>query len=177
MTIIGRTWVLGGDRGAVRVEDVYDTGIEDLWEACTAPERLARWMAQVSGDLRVGGTVRAVFASTWSGPVRIEVCDSPHHLLLTAGPGTGDETVIEAWLTAEGPRTRLRVEERGLPIGGLHSYGAGWQAHLEDLGASLAHGGAVHPDGWTDRTPAGRWRERWTALTPAYRDVAVADVR
>ncbi len=43
-------------RGAVRVEDVYDTDIDDLWEACTTPERLARWMAELSGDLRVGGT-------------------------------------------------------------------------------------------------------------------------
>ena len=75
-------------RGAVRVEDVYDTDIDDLWEACTTPERLARWIATVSGDLRVGGTIHAVFTSTWTGPGRIEVCEAPHHLLLTMEPGT-----------------------------------------------------------------------------------------
>jgi uncharacterized protein YndB with AHSA1/START domain len=28
--------------GTVRVEDVYDTDVDDLWQACTTPERLAR---------------------------------------------------------------------------------------------------------------------------------------
>jgi uncharacterized protein YndB with AHSA1/START domain len=51
--IIGTMRSLDRTRGAVRVEDVYDTDIDDLWEACTNPERLARWIAKVSGDLRV----------------------------------------------------------------------------------------------------------------------------
>lgn len=103
MRIIGTMRALDETRGAVRVEDVYDTDIQDLWEACTTPGRLARWIAEVSGDLREGGMVHAVFTSTWSGPARIEVCDAPHHLLLTTEPGTDDESQIEAWLTAEGP--------------------------------------------------------------------------
>jgi uncharacterized protein YndB with AHSA1/START domain len=163
---------LDDTRGAVRVEDVYDTDIDDLWQACTVPERLARWMAEVSGDLREGGTVHAVFTSTWSGPALIEVCEAPHHLLLTSEPGTDDEGQVEAWLTAEGPRTRLVVEERGLPVGSLHFHGAGWQAHLEDLGRSLAVDGPVHPGGWSEQTPAAGWHERWTELTPAYQDLA-----
>ena len=57
MKITGTMRALDDTRGAVRVEDVYDTDIHDLWEACTNPERLARWIAEVSGDLRVGGTV------------------------------------------------------------------------------------------------------------------------
>ncbi len=160
-------------RGVVRVEDVYDTDIDDLWEACTTPERLARWVAQVSGDLRVGGTVQAVFTSTWSGPGRIDVCDAPHHLLLTMQAGTDEETVIEAWLTAEGSRTRLVVEERGLPLGELHFHGAGWQVHLEDLGRSLVSGAPVHPDGWSSEAPSPAWKDRWTALTPAYQGETV----
>ena len=103
MKITGTMRALDETRGAVRVEDVYDTDIEDLWEACTTPERLARWIAEVAGDLREGGTVEAVFTSTWTGPARIEVCDAPHHLLLTMEPGTDDESQIEAWLTARGP--------------------------------------------------------------------------
>jgi uncharacterized protein YndB with AHSA1/START domain len=171
--ITGTMRELDDDRGAVRVEDVYDTDIDDLWEACTAPERLARWIAETSGDLRVGGTVHAVFTSTWTGPMRIEVCEAPHHLLLTSEPGADDETQIEAWLTAEGPRTRLVVEERGLPVGQVHFYGAGWQAHLEDLARSLVSEGPVHADGWSQQTAASAWRERWTELTPAYQDSAV----
>lgn len=174
MRITGTVRALDETRGAVRVEDVYDTDINDLWKACTTPERLARWIAMVTGDdLRLGGTVHAVFASTWSGSVRIEVCDAPVHLLVTTEAGTDDEAQIEAWLSAEGPKTRLVVEERGLPVGQLHFFGAGWQVHLEDLAHSLASDGPVHADGWSEQAPAPAWHARWTELTPAYRDPAV----
>jgi uncharacterized protein YndB with AHSA1/START domain len=173
MRIIGTMRALDDTRGAVRVEDVYDTDIEDLWEACTTPERLARWIAQVSGDLREGGMVHAVFTSTWSGPARIEVCDAPHHLLLTTEPGTDDESQLEAWLTVEGSRTKLVVEERGLPVDSLHFHGAGWQVHLEDLRRSLAGDGPAHAGGWSEQTPASGWHARWTELTPTYQGAAV----
>lgn len=175
MNIIGSMRALDGSTGAVRVEDVYDTDIEDLWQACTSPERLARWIAEVSGDLAVGGTAQATFTSTSSGPVRIESCDAPHHLLVTMEPGGADETQLEAWLTAEGPRTRLVVEERGLPVGKLHFYGAGWQVHLEDLRRSLDSGASAHPDGWSAEVAAPAWRQRWVELTPVYEETPVTD--
>ena len=31
-------------KGIVRVEDRFDTDIDDLWSALTDPHRLARWM-------------------------------------------------------------------------------------------------------------------------------------
>jgi len=164
---------LDDTRGAVRVEDIYDTDIDDLWQALTTPERLARWIAEVSGDLRVGGKVNAVFTSTWTGPTRIDACDAPHHLLLTTEPESDDKTEIEAWLVAEGPRTRLVVEERGVPIPQLHYYGAGWQVHLEDLARSLVGDGSVHPGGWSEQKAAQGWHERWTTLTPKYQDTTV----
>src|SRR5215471_17903165 len=45
-------------KGIVRMEDRFDTDIDDLWSAITEPSRLARWYAQVDGDLRPGGEVR-----------------------------------------------------------------------------------------------------------------------
>ena len=173
MKITGTMRALDRTRGAVRVEDVYDTDIQDLWEACTTPERLRRWIAEVSGDLREGGTINAVFTSTWSGPARIEVCDSPHHLVLTTEPGTAEESVIELWLTAEGSRSRLVVEERGLPVDALPFHGAGWQVHLEDLARSIASDGPAHVGGWSEQAPAAAWHARWTELTPEYQDAAV----
>jgi uncharacterized protein YndB with AHSA1/START domain len=161
MTTMGTMRALDDERGAVRVEDVYDTDIGDLWEACTTPKRLARWIAEVSGDVRLGGTVHASFTSTWTGPARIEICDRPHHLLLTMEPGTDDETELEAWLAEDGDRTRLVVEERGLPLDRLHFHGAGWQAHLEDLGRSLAG-------------ESSAWKARWSELAPVYEARAIA---
>jgi uncharacterized protein YndB with AHSA1/START domain len=33
----------------------YDTTVEDLWDALTTPQRLARWFTPVEGDLVLGG--------------------------------------------------------------------------------------------------------------------------
>ncbi len=173
MTTTATMHALDETRGAVRVEDLYDTSIGDLWEACTTPERLARWLARVDGDLQAGGTVHVVFTSTWTGPMRVEVCDAPHHLLLTTEPGTDDEGQIEAWLTEEGDRTRLVVEERGLPIAALPFHASGWRVHLEDLGRSLEAGGPVHPEGWSSEAGAPGWKQRWDGLRPAYQQTEI----
>jgi uncharacterized protein YndB with AHSA1/START domain len=148
-------------KGVVRIEDRYDTDIDDLWSAVTDPPRLARWIAEVDGDLRVGGEFRARFTSGWEGTGRVEACDPPRRLLvLTAETGEPDEDVIEATLTADGDQTILVIEAQGLPIEYLAAHGAGWQVHVEDLAAHLA----------------GRERcdikARWNELIPAYQDLA-----
>jgi uncharacterized protein YndB with AHSA1/START domain len=158
--IIGSLRRLEDGRGAVTMEDFFDTGIDDLWSAVTDPDRLARWLASVDGELRVGGRIHAKFTSTYEGPGRIDVCDAPRQLRVTFEPGTTDETVMEANLTPVGDRTRLIIEERGLPLEDVSGHGAGWQAHVEDLAAHLA-----------GREP-GEWRERWIELTPAYKALA-----
>ena len=160
--VLGTMRRLDAEKGAVRVEDVYDTDIDDLWSAITEPERLSRWIATVDGDLRVGGAIKARFTSTWEGPGRIDVCDRPHRLLLTMEPGSEDEGEIEAVLTAEGARTRMVIEERGLPIDRLYLHGAGWQAHVEDLAALIAN------------REVRDWKTRWQALIPAYRTLGGA---
>lgn len=168
MKTIATTRKLDETRGAVRVEDVYDTGIDDLWEACTDPERLARWIAEVSGELREGGTIHATYTSTATGSSRIQTCEPPHHLLLIDEDGDGAGGQTEAWLTAEGPKTRLVVEQRGLPADKLHFYCAGWQAHLEDLATTLSTGEPVHPAGWSDQRPAAAFDARFGELIPVY---------
>lgn len=158
------TSTLPDGRGAVHVDELHDTDVEDLWQACTDPERLARWIAVVTGDLRPGSTVTTVWSSSWTGTVRIEVCDRPHHLLLTTQPGTDEEGSIEVRLTAEGDRTRLVIDDRGVPADELPFHGAGWQVHVEDLAAALRTAQPVHPEGWSSQAPAPRWIERWRSL-------------
>jgi uncharacterized protein YndB with AHSA1/START domain len=148
-------------KGVVRMEGHYATDIDDLWSALTDPERLARWVAEVEGDLRLGGEFTARFTSSWEGPGRVDECEPPRRLLVTMSPGQEDETVIEASLVAEGGGTRLGLEERGYPLDDLAAYGAGWQAHVEDLATYLA-----------GRSP-GEWRTRWAELAPAYREMPV----
>jgi uncharacterized protein YndB with AHSA1/START domain len=146
--------------GVVRMEGRYDTDIDDLWSALTEPERLARWIVEVAGDLQVGGEFSASFTSSWEGVGRIDVCERPNRLLVTMSPGTADETVIEAELNGDGEQTMLVIEERGLPLDVYADHGAGWQAHVEDLDTHLAG---------RERTD---WQARWTELMPSYREQA-----
>lgn len=152
-------------KGVVRVEDHFDTDIDDLWSALTDPDRLARWMGEVEGDLRLGGEFQArFFASGWEGTGRVEACEPPRRLLLlTRQPGDPDEQVMEITLAADGDQTILVWEERGMPLDQLAAYGGGVQVHVEDLAAYLAG---------RERCEAGA---RWKELFPAYQALA-ADV-
>jgi uncharacterized protein YndB with AHSA1/START domain len=151
-------------KGIVRMEDRFDTDIDDLWLAITDPRRLARWIAEVEGDLRLGGEFRARFTSEWEGTGRVQACEPPRHLLVvTKQVNSAEENAIEATLTADGDQTILVIEERGMPIEHLPDYGAGWQVHVEDLGAYLV--GRERCD----------IRARWEEIRPAYEEIA-ADV-
>ena len=131
-----------GGKGVVRMEDRYDTDIDDLWSAITDPARLARWYGEAEGDLRLGGVFRLrVFASGWEGSRRVEACEPPRRLLLVGKEqDEPDELVTEVTLTPDGDQTILVVEERGMPLEYLAGYGAGVQIHVEDLAAYLAGG-------------------------------------
>jgi uncharacterized protein YndB with AHSA1/START domain len=152
----------GDGKGVVRMEDRFDTNIDDLWSALTDPGRLARWLGEFEGDLRLGGNFRArFFASGWEGTGRVEACEPPRHLLvMTKDDGQADEHAVEATLTADGDRTILILEERGMPVNLLAAYGAGIQVHIEDLAAHIAG---------RERCDA---EARWVELQPAYEALA-----
>jgi uncharacterized protein YndB with AHSA1/START domain len=159
--------------GVVRVEDRYDTTIDDLWEALTDPGRLARWYGQVEGDLRRGGEFRTYIAGNdIESTGRVEACEPPRRLLLTTreteesyqrGQGVPPyDGAIEVTLTPEGDHTILLIEVRGMPLDNIAFYGAGWQIHAEHLAAYLA--GLEYGD-----TEA-----RWEELVPPYRELAAS---
>src|SRR6266478_3652324 len=63
-------------KGVVRMEDRFDTDIDDVWSALTDPRRLARWLGEVEGNLRLGGEFRArVLASGAEGAGRVDACE------------------------------------------------------------------------------------------------------
>ena len=160
-------------KGVVRIEDRYDTDVDDLWAALTDPGRLARWYGQVEGDLRPGGEFRLYIESAdLEGTGRVEACEPPRRLLVTTretdeswrkgrGAPPYDE-VIEATLTADGDQTVLVIEVRGMPLDRVAFYGAGWQIHAENLAAYLAG------------RERGDSEARWGELVPPYQDLAAA---
>ena len=150
--------------GIVRLEDRFATDIDDLWSALTEPRRLARWIAEVDGDLRPGGEFHRVSADGESTG-RVDACEPPRRLLVTLRdsdprPGQPEQTEIEATLTADGDGTILVVEERGLPVPLLPAYGAGVQIHMENLADHIAG------------RERGDDEARWGELLPAYTALA-----
>ena len=170
MNILGRLALADG-KGLVRLEDRYDTDIDDLWSALTDPARLARWYGKVEGDLRPGGTFTVYLESAdLEGICRVDACEPPQRLRYTSresdesaargnGPAPFEQTV-DVTLTPDGAQTLLAVEVRGLPIDKLEYFGAGWQLHVENLAGYL-----------TGREPDD---SRWAILVPAYQEQASA---
>ena len=159
--------------GVVRMEDRFDTDIDDVWSAVTDPSRLARWYGQVEGELRPGGEFRLYLESDdVESTGRVEACEPPRRLLVTTretdeswrkgrGAPPFDES-IEATLTADGNQTVLVIEVQGMPLDKIAFYGAGWQIHAENLAAYLAG------------RERGDSEARWNELVPPYQDLAAS---
>jgi uncharacterized protein YndB with AHSA1/START domain len=155
--ILGSLRSAADGTGIVRMEDRFDTAIDEVWSALTDPVRLGRWIGEVDGDLRLGGEFhRRFFASGSEGSGRVDACEPRRRLQVTLDPGQPDEGVIEVMLAVDGEGTVLVWEERGLPLDKLAAYGAGTQIHVEDLAAHLA-----------GREPSDA-DVRWGQLQPAY---------
>ncbi len=88
--------IAAGDARVAVFTRTYETSVEDLWDACTNPERLRRWYTTVDGDLRLGGT----FNQHNMGSGTIEACQAPHSLKLSLGDGV-DEIALSL---SAGPR-------------------------------------------------------------------------
>jgi uncharacterized protein YndB with AHSA1/START domain len=157
--------------GVVRIEDRYDTPIDDLWAAITDPDRLARWYGEVEGNLRPGGEFRVYLeANDIESAGRVGVCEPPRRLLVTTretdesyrkGQGAPPfDAVTELTLTAEGDQTLLAIEIQGMPLDKIAYYGAGNQIHAENLAAYLAG------------RERGDTEARWNELVPLYQVLA-----
>ena len=158
-------------KGVVRIEDRYDTDIDDLWAAITDPARLARWHGRVEGDLRLGGDFRLyIEANDIESSGRVEACEPPRRLRVTEreteesyrkGQGVPlFQASVEATLTPDGDQTILVLEVRGMPLDVIAFYGAGWQIHAESLAAHVAG------------RDQGESEARWEQLVPAYQALA-----
>lgn len=160
--VISTTLHAQGTKGAIRKEARFDTGVGDLWTALTEPDRLARWMAKVEGDLRVGGEFFASFRSMYEAPGRVDKCVPQSRLVVTFEPGTPNENTMSFHLVADGNQTRLVVEHIGLPADDvLRNYAAGWHSHLDDL-ARLIVG-----------QEPGDWQAHWEELKPQYEGLTI----
>jgi len=134
---VRRRSIGAGDARTALIRRRYDAPIEDVWDACTSPERLARWLSPVTGDLRVGGS----FQMQGNAGGEILRCEAPRLLLVTWVYGDRPADEVELRLTPDGDGTVLELEHAtvaehapmmidGRPVDAILGVGIGWELPL-----------------------------------------------
>jgi len=174
---VGHRRIGAGEARSMVIRRRYAAQVEDVWAACTRPDRLDRWFLRVGGDLREGGR----FSLEGNASGDIVGCDPPRTLHLTWV--YGDRPVDEVWLRlTPGPdgdtvlelehaTVSTLVEYEGRLLDVIPGLGQGWELPLI-LGLPAYLRGEL-PDvpaaEWFEFTPevmelAARTSDLWTAL-------------
>lgn len=136
---------------AVTLAQTDATDLEDLWDAVTSEDRIPRWLAPISGELRLGG--RYQLESNAAGT--ITACDPPHSFDATWEFADAVSWIEVRLQAVDDEHTRLELTHLAHPDEhweqfGPAATGIGWDLAL--LGLSL------HLDGNGDRPPeADAW--------------------
>jgi uncharacterized protein YndB with AHSA1/START domain len=144
-----------GEGGVALFDRAYATSPEDLWQACTDPERLARWFAPVTGDLCPGGRFTIRFDDADTPRCRVVTCEAPR-LVVWEWPVGEVASLVTVEVRPDGDGSRLVLRHERLTGAQVAGYAAGWDTYLRSLEAHL------------DGTPAPDWGETWSALRELY---------
>jgi uncharacterized protein YndB with AHSA1/START domain len=153
----------------------YRAGVDDVWQACTDPDRLARWLTPVAGDLRPGGR----FQLQGNAGGEILRCEPPRVLTVTwESPGGQPVTQVEAVLAPAGDGGTDFELRHGGPVDpafwaqfGAGAVGVGWDLALYALGRVL--GGEARPD-QSAGPGSGPYRELVTGSSQSWQAAAEA---
>lgn len=185
---VGSRTVPEGEARTVLLQRTYDAAVQDVWDACTDPERIGRWFLPVSGDLKPGG--RYQLEGNASG--EILRCEPP--LLLKVSWLFGEDpdfSEVEVRLTAQGEeRTVFELEHVAVVPQemwdqfGPGAVGIGWDLTALGLGLHLRGGPTDDLAAWRESDEARefmtRSSEAWGAAyeaSGAPSDVVAAAVR
>jgi uncharacterized protein YndB with AHSA1/START domain len=133
----------GKPASAVTLTRLYDTSVDDLWDALTGRERIPRWFLPVEGDLRLGGRYQL---KGNAGGI-ITACEPPTHFAATWEFG-GAVSWIDVALAAERHQARLTLEHTAIIEDhwtqfGPGAVGIGWDLAIAGLERYLASGASV----------------------------------
>lgn len=169
---------LGADEAhVITMRRTYDAPIDDVWDALTNPERIARWFMPITGDYRVGG--RYQLEGNAGG--EILACERPNRFRITwvYGDPTAPGSELEVRLSAAGDEaTTFEMEHVAVVPDEMWSeygpgaVGVGWDQGLLGLGLYLRTGATVgDPIAWQlsdeGRAFATRSSEAWGAASEA----------
>ncbi|GLW09988.1 activator of HSP90 ATPase [Microtetraspora sp. NBRC 13810] len=139
---VGTRTLEAGEGRTVTVSQTYDSPIDDVWDAVTSIERIPRWFAPITGDLRLGG--RYQLEGNAGGT--IERCDPPNGFFAT-WEYAGATSWIEVSLTGTpggGTRFELvhiaQVDDKIWDEFGPGAVGTGWDLGFLGLALYLTSG-------------------------------------
>jgi uncharacterized protein YndB with AHSA1/START domain len=173
---VGSKMLEAGQARTVTVARSFDAELEDVWDACTNPERIKRWFLPISGDLREGG--RYQLEGQAGGTV--QRCSAPHGFAATWEYG-GEVSWIELRLTSEASgRTRFELEhtahvdDQRWAEFGPGAVGVGWDLALLGLVGHLGFVVAPSPSEGAAWAASEEGKQYITLSSQAWREASVA---
>lgn len=151
-----------GPGRSVLLRRSYPASVDEVWDACTEGDRIARWLGPVTGDLRRGGE----FHLEGNASGEILTCEHPRLLVVTWVLGEGMASEVELRLAPGGEGETVLELEHSAPAeivdellkaygpGGTIGLGTGWDLALLGLDRHLG-GEPLDPTTWED-TPEAR---------------------
>ena len=173
---VGTRVLEAGEARTVIVSQSYDATVEDVWDACTNPDRIPRWFLPITGDLRLGG--RYQLQGNAGGT--IESCDPPKSFSATWEFGD-QQTWIEVRLTARpegGTQLVLEhiahVDDKLWAEFGPGAVGIGWDMGFVGLALHLSSGRSVDPQEGMAWATSAEGREFMTLASQRWCDASIA---
>jgi uncharacterized protein YndB with AHSA1/START domain len=173
---VGTRVLEAGEARTVTVSQSYAAAVEDVWDACTNPERIPRWFLPITGDLRPGG--RYQLQGNAGGT--IERCDPPKSFAATWE--FGDQlSWIEVRLSARAEGgTQLvlehiaHVDDKLWDEFGPGAVGVGWDSGLLGLATHLSTGHSLDPQESMAWAMSAEGREFMTLASQRWCDASIA---
>jgi len=173
---VGTRVLEAGEARTVIVSQSYDATVEDVWDACTNPDRIPRWFLPITGDLRLGG--RYQLQGNAGGT--IESCDPPKSFSATWEFGD-QQTWIEVRLTARpegGTQLVLEhiahVDDKQWAEFGPGAVGVGWDMAFVGLAIHLSSGRSVDPQEGMAWAASAEGREFMALSSQRWCDASIA---
>ena len=173
---VGSRTLEAGEARTVIISQTYGAEVDDVWDACTNPERLPRWFLPVSGSLELGGS----YQLEGNAGGTVERCDPPNGFAATWEYG-GEVSWIELRLSAEpngGTRFELEhishVDDERWAEFGPGAVGVGWDLALIGLATHLSTGAPVNPAEFAAWSTSADGLRFMTFSSEGWRDANIA---
>ncbi len=144
------------------------TTADTIWSALTDPNHVARWLAELTIEPRIGGAITLVWPGEGEMNGVLDEFDAPHALGYSWQEGATVSHV--RWSISNGlTDALLGLDHLNTPVREAIGFAAGWQSHLEALDAF------IDGEPWTREQTRDRYHELSAQYRVALPELAVAE--